>query len=169
MALFDSNLLFTGTASSPYQTLVVTAATSGSVASTNTINLTNARDLGQGNDGMGSVPKIFVFTSSSAITSACGSATMNIQFQGSTDSTNWTTYIETGWQTTTSMAANTRIAAFDWPQRAIGAALPSYVRLNFSFSGSTTAVISSGAVFAAIALQGEQNAVGLYPSGFQVY
>lgn len=168
MALFDSNLLFTGTAGSPYQTLVVTAATSGSVASTNTINLVNARDLGQANDGMGSVPKVFVFTSSSAITSACASATLNVKFQGSTDSTNWTTYMETGAMTTASLAANTLIAVMDYPQRAVGAALPTYIRLAFDFAGSTTAQISTGAVFAGIALEGFQNSVGNYPSGFTV-
>lgn len=168
MALFDSQLLFTGTAGSPYQSLVVTAATSGTVASTNVIDLVNARDLGQSNDGMGSVPKVFVFTSSSGITSACGSATLNIKFQGSTDSTNWTTYMETGPMTTASLGANTQIAVMDWPQRAVGAALPRYIRLGWDFAGSTTAVISTGAVFAGIALEGFQNSVGNYPSGFTV-
>jgi hypothetical protein len=161
--LFDANLLF-----SNYQSLAVTAATSGSVASTTVIDLSVSRDLGEANDGIGSVPKIVVMSTQSAITSACGSATLNIQFQGSTDSSNWTTYIETGAMTTTSLTSGSMIANFAWPRRAIGAAVPRYVRLNYSFSGSTTAVISTGIVYAGVVLEAQQNSVGNYSAGFTV-
>ncbi len=165
MAIFDSNLVFQTIGT--YQSLVTTSSTQ-SVTSSTVIDLVNAREMAAANDGIGSVPKIVVFTSSSGITSACASHTLSIQFQGSTDNTTFTTYIETPAATTTNMTANTMIASFDWPLRPPGVALPRYVRLNYLFGASTASTISSGAVWAGIVLEAQTNPIANYSAGFVV-
>jgi hypothetical protein len=162
MAIFDSNLVFQTIGT--YQSLV----TSTSVVSSVVIDLVNAREMAAANDGLGSVPKVVVFTSSSGITAACASATFQVQFQGSTDNTTFTTYIETPATTTTNLTANTMIASFDWPLRPPGVALPRYVRLNYVFANLLATTISTGAVWAGIVLEAPTNPVGNYSAGFQV-
>lgn len=157
MAIFDLNLIFSNTTS-----LVTSTSTASAV-----IDLVNARDMGESNDGIGGVPKIAAYVGT-GITSACASATLNVAFQTSTDSSAWTTAIETGYMTTASLSASSRLAVFDWPQRAPGAALPRYVRLLYSFSGLAANTVSTGTIFAGIVLEAQQNNVGAYPSGFTV-
>lgn len=155
--ILDNTLLF-----SSAQSLV----TSTSVASTTVINLSNSRDLGLGG---GLMPKVFG-TVGTGITSACTSATLTVQFQGSTDSTNWTTYIETNAMTTAGLSASSMIFEFDVPSRPNGAALPQYLRLNYVVGSTITATISTGTITAGIILDAaeSQRTLGQYASGFTV-
>jgi len=159
--LFDANLIFSNSTS---------VATSTSTASS-VIDLVNNRDLGNG-AGV-ALPQIWVSTTGSlGVTAACASATLNIQFQGCTNSSattgNWTTYAETGPMTTDSLGAQTRIALFDWPLKASGASMPRYVRLNYVIGLVGATVVSTGSLFAAVVMAGQANQGGEYPSGFSV-
>lgn len=118
-------------------------------------------DLGIG-DGP-AFPKIGVYVGT-AMTST-NSATLQVQFQGSTDSSTWTTYMETPAMAASLLAANTCIAKMDWPHRLVGAALPRYVRLNYVVA---TGVFSTGTLSSYVMLQRDDWPLGLYPSGFTV-
>lgn len=167
MALLDVNLLFyhTGSAyaltSSEYVNLAGATASSAS----SVVNLGNARDLGIGPGA--NIPQVVV-NIGTAVTSSSSATTLNIQFQGSTDSSNWTTYMETGAATTASFSAGATFT-FDVPRRPPGAVLPLYYRLN-TLLGSTTSSISTGTILAGIVLAGSESAatMGQYPAGFSV-
>lgn len=166
--IFDSNLVFWGTA--PYgsaSNFVSLVGVTGSGTASNVINLQVAEDMGIG-DGV-AVPKLAIYMGS-GITSASNSATFNIQFQGSTDSSNWTTYAESGALTSASFAANASIFPIDVPKRPAGAALPQYYRLNLAMAANGTASISTGTILAGIVIQRADSVdtLGLYPSGFSV-
>lgn len=166
MALFDKNLVFFG--SSPYQSVSNYQSLSGITGSgtaSGAINLTVAEDLGIG-PGV-AVPKIAAYIGT-AITSSSASLAINIQFQGSTDSSNWTTYIESGPLTTASFTAGAKVAPWDVPHRAPGASLPQYYRLNLAVTGNTNESVSSGSILAGIVIDRTDNPVGLYSSGFTV-
>jgi len=166
LAIFDKTLLFFG--NSPYQSVsdytTLVGVTASGLASA-VIDLSVARDMGIG-DGE-AVPKVALYTGA-AITSSSASLTLNIQFQGSTDSTTWTTYVETGANTTASFPANSKIFAIDVPHRSQGAALPRYYRLNVALGTAASAGLSTGSLFGGIVIQRTDNPVGLYPSGFSV-
>ena len=169
--LFDSTLLFFHTGSlynftsGEFVNLAGTTANSAS----SVINLGNARDLGIGPGA--EVPKVEVLFGT-AVTAASASQTYTIQFQGSTDSSTWTTYIETGYATSASFAAGSGYR-FDVPRRPPGAALPLYYRLNVVVLGagaSSAVAISTGTILSGIVLEAAESAGTLdqYASGFSV-
>jgi phage tail protein X len=150
--ILDNQLCF-----SSAQTLVV--ATPG-VASTNSYDVSgsplNGVNVGPNDTqltvdfgiGDGLRPKI-----AASIVAACTTATgatLNVQFQGSTDTVTWTTYVETGPVAAALLTANTRIAAFDWPVRQIGAAVPRYYRLYYALAAGS---FLTGSITACVALQ----------------
>lgn len=163
--LFDANLIFWG--ASPYQSVsnyatLVTATTTAS----GVVNIVNPADLGIG-DGE-AVPKIAAYIGT-AVTSASASLTLTFKFQGSTDSSNWTTYIESQAYTTASLVAGAKVMAWDLPHRPAGASLPQYYRVAATVGGTNgTDTISSGSIFAGIVIQRNDNPVGMYSSGFTV-
>lgn len=165
---FDTGLLFfhTGTAyaftAGEYVSLAsVTASTGSSV-----INLGAARDLGNGSGE--AVPKVACLIGT-AITSSSAGMRLNLQFQGSTDSTNWTTYVESGALATSSFSASSIVFPVDVPERPAGAALPTYYRLNIAMTGTTVESISSGTILAGIVIDRGSAAPGAnYASGFSV-
>lgn len=167
MALFDVNLLFYHTGnvysftSGEYVNLAGTTASSAS----SVINLGNARDLGIGPGS--EIPQVVV-SIGTAITSSSATMTLNVAFQGSTDSVNWTTYMETSAASTASFAAGSAFT-FDVPRRTPGASLPLYYRLNTTV-GSSTSSISTGTILAGIVLAAAENAgtMAQYPAGFIV-
>jgi hypothetical protein len=150
--ILDSQLCF-----SSAQTLVVAtpgvACTSSYDVSGNPLNGVNVGpndtqltvDFGLG-DGLR--PKV-IAAIGTACTTATG-ATLNVQFQGSTDTVTWTTYVETGPVAAALLTANTRIAAFDWPARQIGAAVPRYYRLYYALAAGS---FLTGTISAYIGLQ----------------
>jgi hypothetical protein len=162
--LLDANLMFFGTApfasASNFVSLVgVTASTGSSV-----INLGVAREMGIG-DGPPN-PKLHCQIGT-AVTSSSAGMRLNLQYQGSTDSTNWTTYVETGALATSSLTAGV-VFRIDIPHRSAGAAVPQYYRLNIAETGTTVESISSGTILAGIVLQQDANPGILYPAGFTV-
>src|SRR5690348_17828426 len=167
--LFDINNLFWHTGS-------VYAFTSGEFASMATVTATTAsqvinmgvaQDLGIG-DGM-AIPKVACLIGT-AFTSSSTGLKLNMAFEGSTDSTNWTTYSETGPFATSSYKAGYWVLPIDVPRRPSGASLPQYYRLNMVFSGTTVESISSGTILAGLVLQrsDSDDTLGLYKSGFTV-
>lgn len=164
---FDKGLLFFG--SSPYQsvsdyTSIVGTTSTGITSST--IDLGVAMDMGIG-DGE-AIPKLALYVGT-AITSSSASLTVNVQFQGSTNSTTWTTYAESGATTTATLTAGSKLFPIDVPHRAAGAAMPRYYRLNIDVGPSGAAAsISTGSLFGGIVLQRTDNPVGRYPAGFSV-
>jgi hypothetical protein len=180
MALFDSTLLFYHATNSysftagEFVSLVGATASSGSTV----VNLGNARDLGIGPGA--EIPTV-VAVIGNGITSSSSTMTVNLQFQGSTDSTNWTTYSEigallAGTASTGGAAALGNLSAgagftFPVPRRTPGAALPLYYRLNTVIAGTGgVPTVSAGTILAGIVLAAAESAATMaqYPSGFSV-
>lgn len=169
--IFDINTLFWHTGNvyaftnGEFYSLVGTASTTASPA----INLGVQEDLGIGDGEF--IPKLAILVGSGGITSTCGSFRINAQFQGSSDSINWTTYIETGATSTASYTAGAWILPQDVPRRNFGNFLPQYYRVNLVLSGNgSSETISTGSVLGGIVIQrsdwddtGKQ-----YGSGFTV-
>lgn len=103
-------------------------------------------DLGIG-DGE-ALPKVFCSIGTAPITT--DSATLTVAFQTSTDSSTWSTSLETPPIAAALLTAGASFAKMDWPHRPVGAAVPRYVRLNFTVG---TGHFTTGTVFAAIVLQ----------------
>jgi hypothetical protein len=170
--LFDQTLLFfhTGTAynmtSGEAMSLVGVGTASSSTGLV--INLGNARDLGIGPGE--EIPQVAV-NIASAITSSCASMQINAQFQGSTDSTHWTTYAETGAASTASFAAGAAVFPLAVPRRPSGVALPLYYRMNVVVTGANAGeTISTGSIIGGIVLARADSAGTLdqYGAGFTV-
>lgn len=165
--IFDVGLLFYHSGSvyaftaGEFASLVGVTASTGSTV----INLGNPRDLGRGSGE--AVPKIAVIIST-GLTSACTGLLVNAQFQGSTDSTNWTTYIESGALSTASFAAGQYVLPQDVPRIPSGAALPTYYRMNLALTGQGTTALSSGSLMGGIVIDRAENNGGDYASGFTV-
>ncbi len=104
--ILDGNLLFDGTVSTSGIAGVNQFASGATTTSTNTIDLLNARDLGDGGDSLsGNLTVSFLVT-----TAYAGGTSVNFQLQGSTDNVPWTTYSETGAIAIASLTAGTRLA-----------------------------------------------------------
>lgn len=167
--LFDVNNLFYHTGSTfaftsgEFVNLATVTATTGS----SVINMGVAQDMGMG-DGMG-IPKVAVLIGT-AFTSSSSGLRLNAQFQGSTDSTNWTTYAETGALATSSFKAGQWVLPIDVPRRPSAVALPQYYRMNLVFSGTTVESISSGTIIGGLVQQrsDSDDTLGQYGSGFTV-
>lgn len=104
-----------------------------------------------------SIPTAFTSTNS---------ATINFQFQGSTDSSTWTTYIESGAIAATNLPAGATWV-FDWPRKALGAAMPKFVRMFYALG---TGQMTTGTINANIVLNAD-GWVGIadqYPANYTV-
>lgn len=166
--LFDAQNIFWG--SSPYNTsgnFISLAAITASGTTSTVINMGVAQDMGIG-DGK-AIPKIAVVIGT-GITSASTGLRINWSIDGSTDSTNWTTYSETGPLATSSFIAGSYILPIDVPRRPSGVALPQYYRMRGAITGITNETVSTGTIFGGIVLSREDTADtgGKYPSGFSV-
>lgn len=113
--ILDSSLQF-----SAAQQLLTNAA------SDNIVDLLNARDL-----GIGDSPAVQVIASVNTAFTTTNSGTLQVQFQGSTDSSTWTTYAETPAIAQSALTAGRQLAGFDVPRPGPGVALPRYYRLNY--------------------------------------
>lgn len=168
--LFDSTLLFfhAGTVYNFTAGEFVNLAGATASSASSIINLGNARDLGIG-EGQ-EVPQVAISVGT-AFTSACSSTLINAQFQGSTNSTLWTTYSETGAASTASFAAGSNIFPLAVPRRPPGAGLPLYYRMNIAITGNALAeTISTGTLLGGIVLARADSAGTLsqYAAGFTV-
>lgn len=181
--LFDANLLFWHNGSvynfTAGEFASLTAMTAAAASGSLVINLGNARDLGI---GQGQEMPYIAATVGVGITSSSSTLTLNAQFQGSTDSSNWTTYAETGPLSVGTAATGGAVALGAFyagasvlpiavPRRPSGAALPLYYRMNLSpASAASTVGISTGTIIGGIVLA-RSDAVdteGLYSAGFTV-
>lgn len=169
--IFDKNLFFFG--SSPYASVsnyqsVAGVTTASTTLTSGTVDLGVAEDLGIG-DGE-AIPKLAAYIGT-GITSACTGLRLNFQFQGSTDSSNWTTYIESGALASTTLIAGANVMPWDWPKRPAGAALARYYRVNVVETGVGGAEsISTGSILVGVVVQRADAADTLvqYSSGFTV-
>ncbi|HVB17291.1 MAG TPA: hypothetical protein VNF04_12200 [Stellaceae bacterium] len=133
-----------------------------------TVNMGVAQDLGIG-DGE-AIPQVAVVIGS-GITCSCGNLRINAQYQGSTNSTTWTTYAESGASPTSSFVAGEYIFPVSVPRRPPGAALPQYYRLNLALTGNgSSESISSGSLMGGIVINRAENQDTLdqYPANFTV-
>lgn len=171
--LFDATLLFYHTGSvfnfTAGEFVNLTGALAGSTSLiSSVINLGNARDLGIG-PGQ-EIPQL-ALNIGTAITSSCASTLINAQFQGSTDSVNWTTYAESGANSTASYGAGVSVLPLAVPRRPSGQPLPLYYRVNLAITGGAgTAGLSTGSIIGGIVLARADSAGTLdqYPAGFTV-
>lgn len=166
--IFDVNNLFfhTGTAfaftAGEFVSLV--GMTESGQASSN-INITNARDMGIGDY---SPPKV-ALEIGTAITTANTTTTFQFRFQGSTDSTNWTTYVQSDWLTTASLTASSQVFMIDVPPVPPGVSNPQYYRIFMDLDNTGGAhAISSGTIIGGIVLQRDNAYPPTYASGFTV-
>lgn len=170
--LFDDTLLFfqTGTANSftAGEFVSLVGVGTASACSSTVINLGNARDLGIGN---GPDTPMVSLTIGTAVTSSCASTLINALFQGSTDSTTWTTYAASGAASTASWAVGAQILPINVPRRPTGAALPLYYRVSLVVTGANAGeTISTGTILGGIVLAraDSRDTLGMYPAGFSV-
>lgn len=132
--LLDGYLMF-----SNGQVLTATADSS------NIIDIQNARDLGIGED-----VTLKVFVSTGAALVSAGATTLNVDFQGSTDGTTWTSmWLQSGITKANITATGTRIASFDLPRPAVGQAMPRYYKIVYTVG---TGPFTGGSVNAGIVL-----------------
>lgn len=169
--LFDSTLLFFHTGNvynftaGEFVSMAALAAAGSTQSST--INLGNPRDMGVGQGQ--ETPQLALYIGT-AITSSDSTATLNVQFQGSTNNVSWTTYVETGTNTTASYGAGAVVLPMDIPPRPQGAGLPLYYRINANWASTPGASISTGTIIGGIVLARDEFARtgAQYPSGFTV-
>lgn len=160
--ILDNNLIFSNN-----QAITVTADSTTVLDTLQGIleNIGNGTvfgsELGFG-DGV-AIPKIAALVTTAFVSG--GGATLQVAFAGSTDSSTWTTYVESPAATFTAanLVVGRWIARWDWPIRTSGAALPRYFKLIYTVATST---FSAGKIFAGIALSREDHVY--YPSGFSV-
>lgn len=132
--------------------------TTGTIASTNVIDLNNARDMGIADDP---ALKLAIFVTTAF--SSTDSGTLTIQAQGSTDNSTFTVYAESRAYSAADLAVGNKLFPIDWPHRGPGDALPRYIRLAYVM-GSLH--FTPGAVTAMLVLD-RQDATQ-YPAGLTV-
>lgn len=159
--ILDFNYLFDGSASAAGGVVGVSIATAaGSTqVSTNVIDLVNARDMGIG-DGV----DIKIMVICTAAMTSTGAGTFQVQAQGSTDNTTYTTYAETVAMIASSYAVGAKICQLNWPGvNPDTGSLPRYLRLRYAVGVSS---ISAGSVISALVLGRDDSRA--YPPGVTV-
>jgi hypothetical protein len=138
--LFDSGVAVTATA-----------------VSTNVVDLVNPRDLG--ND-----PEMKVELVVTAAMLSAGATTLQVQFQGSTDNSTYTTYAESPAIAKASLTAGARsLLPINLPSPGPGVALPRYLRLNYIVA---TGPFTAGNLTAFLVLDKQMNIT--YPPGIAI-
>lgn len=132
--------------------------TTGTIASTNVIDLLNARDMGIGDD-----PALKLACFVTTAFSSTDSGTLTVQVQGSTDNNTFTTYAESRAYSAADLLVNAKLFPIDWPHRGPGDALPRYLRVAYVM-GSLH--FTPGAVTTALVLD-RQDATQ-YPAGINI-
>lgn len=190
--ILDSTLQFSNaqsliTTTSTGSTFIIDLAAGGATSAStyptgSALNLTYGNATSFGEDlGIGSgMNNLFVGIYISTAFLTANSATLNVQFQGAADSgatgtvsaLTWTTYAETGPIAAASLTTasgtpdGSGVIKMWWPHRAIAAALPRFVRLNYALPGSTA--FTAGVLSAYVMLSRDDWSAGQYPSNFVV-
>lgn len=165
--ILDYNYLFDVSASDTTQLtgMAVTGFTAGGVASTNVIDLVNARDM-----GMGDSPalKVMVLVTANFTTTGTASTTMTINFQGAPTNTAgaaWVTYAGSAALASASLTSGT-IYSFDVPPiNPDSGPLPRFLRLQYVLGGPGS-TFSAGSVISGIVLNRQANRG--YPPGVAI-
>jgi hypothetical protein len=129
-------------------------------------NIGNATRFGADLGVFEGLDKVKIVVGISTTFTTSNGATLNIQFQGSTDSVTWTTYIESGVLAASVLTVGSSWV-FDWPRKALGAAMPKYVRLYYTVG---TGAFTAGAVNGNVVLNAD-GWVGIadqYPANYVV-
>lgn len=126
-------------------------------ASTNVIDLLNARDIGTG------YPDMKVYVGVTAAFTAGGAATLVIQLQGSVDNVTYSTYAETRAFSIAELTPIGRVVVIDWPNTPVQDALPRYLRLNYVVA---TGPMTAGSVNAQLVLDAQSTRQ--YPAGVTI-
>jgi hypothetical protein len=137
--------------------------TTGTIASTNVIDLLNARNMGVGDDP---ALKIACFITTAFTTTDSG--TLTIQAQGSTDNSTYTVYAESRAYAAAELVVNAKLFPIDWPANGLWNSLgndpqPRYLRLAYVM-GSLH--FTPGAVTSALVLD-RQDSIN-YPAGIYI-
>ena len=150
MANIDNNLV-----------LDSAAAITTSRDSTNVIDLSVARDIG---DGSGQADLEVIVQVATTMTATSTTATLTCAFEGSTDSTTYTIFAVSDAISTASLTQGTQILNIKVPMRRLvtGDAKPRYLKLVYTCS----AAFGAGNVTAWIG--GDRQTNTGYPSGFTV-
>ena len=161
--ILDRNLLFDGTvttATGALNGVNITTTSVGTQTSSNIIDLVNARDMGMATDG--NPPRLLVLVQTAFVSTGAG--TLTILFQGSTDSTNWTTYAQSPAIASGTLVAGATLLNIDLPGiLPQTGALPRYLRLAYAVG---TQVFTVGALISAITLSRDANRA--YPPGVTI-
>lgn len=129
----------------------------GSTASTNVIDLNVARDMGIGE------PDVQLYAEVGTTFASGGSATLQVQVQGSSDNSTFYTMAEGPVIAVASLVSGARPLQIDMPRPPAGVAMPRYIRLNYVIG---TAAMTAGTINAALVLQ--RRDVVNYPPGIVV-
>ena len=172
--ILDANYLFDGTVSTTTFSVsgsAVTGFTAGGVASTNVIDLANARDM-----GIGDAPalKVMVLVTAAFTTTGTASTTMAINIQGAPTNTagaSWVTYATAGAAyASASLTAGTKIQIDVPPVNPDSGPLPRFLRLSYVLGGPGS-TFSAGSLVSAIVLGSDRfpgQAGSAYPSGITI-
>lgn len=134
------------------------SASASTEASTNVVDLVNARDMGIADPSL----KLLVQVLTAFATT--NSAVLTVALQGSTDNSTYTTMVQSQAALTPgALTAGARLMDYTIPRPAPGQALPRYLRLLYTVG---TGIFSVGSVTAAIVLD-RQDYVA-YPPGLAV-
>jgi len=125
-------------------------ALTASAASTNQIDLLNARDMGVGDD-----PALDVVVQVGSALLSAGATTLTIQVQGSTDNVTYTTYAQSDAIPKANLTAGAKFS-IDMPRMPPHAAgRPRYLRLNYVVA---TGPFTGGNITSFIVVDDQQNA-----------
>lgn len=131
--------------------------TTGTIASTDVIDLGNARDLGPGRTNT----KIVCQVVTAFVTTDSG--TLIVQFQVSTDNSTFTTLIQTRAYAASELVVGAKLLSADYPALDDAVALPRYVRLAYVMGALH---FSPGAVTAGLVLDRQDDVK--YPAGINI-
>ena len=132
----------------------------GTIVSTNVIDLANARDIGVGDNP---AMKLAIYVTTGFATT--DTATLQIQAQGSTDNSSFSVYAESSAIAAADLAAGRKLFPIDWPHRGSGMALPRYLRLGYVMGALH---FTPGALSAFLVLDRQDWEPMGYPAGITV-
>lgn len=131
-------------------------AITATAASTNVIDLLNARDLGAADPEL----QVACYVSTAFATTNAG--TLQVAVQGSTDNVTFTTYAQSRAYAVTELTAGAKLLPIEMPAKGSMDALPRYVRLDYIVTNAFT----GGAVTSMLVL--DRPDPQQYPAGITI-
>ena len=168
--ILDYEYIFDGSFSDATQVTGMSVAgfTAGGLASTNVIDLVDARDMGTAPEPY--PLKVMVLVTTAFTTTGTASSTLTIRLQGAPTNTagaSWVTYAETAAMASASLTAGVKYG-FDMPPvNPDSGPLPRFLRLSYVLGGPGS-TFSAGSVIAGIVLGSDMAPGRNYPPGTTV-